>query len=217
MAQIIPAVIVSVEYRLAPEHRLPAAYEDALEAMQFIKTTDDEWLTTYADLNRCYLMGSSAGANIAYHAGLRAAVDDLKIQGMILHQPFFGGSERTESEMNMVNDPVLPLCATDLMWEFGLPLGVDRDHEYCNPMVSGGSQRIERMRLLGWRFLVTGCGGDPLIDRQMEFARMLEGRGVRVVSQFREGGYHGVDFFEPSKDKALCETIKKFISPTLTD
>ncbi|KAM1034357.1 hypothetical protein PS1_038042 [Malus domestica] len=63
-----------VEYRLASEQRLPAAYEDAVETLYFIKTTSDNWLRDYADLSNCYLMGSSPGGNIAYHAGLRAAV-----------------------------------------------------------------------------------------------------------------------------------------------
>lgn len=48
----IPAVMVSVEYRLAPEHRLPAAYDDCFEALHWIKTSRDEWLTKYVDLSR---------------------------------------------------------------------------------------------------------------------------------------------------------------------
>lgn len=212
----IPAVVVSVEYRLAPEHRLPAAYDDAVEALHWIETTHDAWLREYADFGNCFLMGTSAGGNIAYHAGLRAAataqdVGPLKIQGLILHHPFFGGSERTGSELRLVNDPTLPLCGSDLMWELGLPNGVDRDHEYCNPMVDGGSQLIERMRLLGWRVLVTGCYGDPLIDRQMELARMMEGKSLKVVSQFSEGGRHGVDLFDPSRREALCVVLKKLV------
>ena len=39
-------------------------------------------------------------------------------------EPFVGGIERCGSELKMVNDHVLPLCLSDLMWEFSLP--VDR-------------------------------------------------------------------------------------------
>ncbi|PON88064.1 Alpha/beta hydrolase fold [Trema orientale] len=111
----LSAVVVSVEYRLAPEHRLPAAYEDAMDALHCIRSAEDDWLRRYADLSQCFLMGGIAGANIAYHAGLRAAaeaqsLEPIKIRGLILHQPFFGGAQRSGSELRLVNDPVLPLC-----------------------------------------------------------------------------------------------------------
>ncbi|KAJ6297693.1 hypothetical protein OIU76_018913 [Salix suchowensis] len=88
MASHLPALILSVEYRLAPEHRLPAAYEDAMESI------------------------------------------------------------RTESEKRLVNDPVLPLAASDKMWDLSLPEGTDRDHGYCNPIVGAGAfekNEIERL------------------------------------------------------------------------
>ncbi|KAG7986691.1 hypothetical protein I3843_03G094300 [Carya illinoinensis] len=212
-------IVVSVDYRLAPKHRLPAAYDDAMDALHWLKTTtEDEWLRNHADLSNIFIMGTSAGGNIAYHAGLRASVeaDDLEplvIRGLILHQPFFGGSQRTESELRG-NDPVLPLSVSDLSWEMSLPI-VDRDHEYCNPTVEGGPQRLLKIKLLGWRVLVTGCDGDPLIDRQMELVAMMEEKGVVVESQFGKGGYHGVEISEPAKAKALCVVLKNFILSSL--
>ncbi|KAA8539851.1 hypothetical protein F0562_026543 [Nyssa sinensis] len=187
IATEIPSVVVSVEYRLAPEHRLPAAYDDCVEALHWIKTSDDEWLTKFADFSNCYLMGTSAGGNIAYHTGLRAAatVDDLeplKIKGLILHHPFFGGTERTGSEMRLANDKVLPVRLSDLMWDLGLPIGADRDHEYSNPTVGGGSQLCDQIGTLGWKVMVMGCDGDPLINRQIELGKMLEEKGVQVVA-----------------------------------
>ena len=209
-------VIASIEYRLAPEHRLPAAYDDAVEALHWFKTTHDNWLRQYADFSNCYVMGSSSGGNIAYNAGLRVAtevdhLEPLMIKGLILHQPFFGGTQRTGSEMRLSNDPRLPQSVCDLMWDLSLPIGVDHDHEYCNPTVRGGSELLDQIKLIGWKVLVTGCDGDPLVDRQIELAKMLEEKGVQVVGHFGVGDYHMVEVTEPSKAQALHVVLKRFI------
>ncbi|KAL1555041.1 putative carboxylesterase 120 [Salvia divinorum] len=199
----IPAVIVSVDYRLAPEHRLPAAYDDCAEALRWVMASDDEWLTGHADMSKCYIMGTSSGGNIVYYVWLREAAR-MKIEGLILHHPFFGGVERSASEMRLVDDAVLPACVADLMWSLALPLGFDRDHEFCNPVKADIVEKV--------KVLVTGCGGDPLIDRQIEVARMLAENGVNVIQEFSEGGFHGVELFDDSKALVFYELLKNFIS-----
>ncbi|KAK4337925.1 hypothetical protein RND71_042412 [Anisodus tanguticus] len=92
----ILAVVVSIEYCQAHKHRLPTAYEDCMKALHWIKNKPDELLADYTDFSKCFLMGTSAGGNIAYNLGLCAAAcwDNLKpleIKGLILNQPFFGG------------------------------------------------------------------------------------------------------------------------------
>ncbi|KAH9678114.1 putative carboxylesterase 120 [Citrus sinensis] len=185
IAARVPAVIVSVDYRLAPEHRLPAAYYDAV-----------------------------GGGNVAYHAALLAAaqVDDLlplKIRGLILLKPFFGGVKRTESELRLANQPILPPSSTDLLWQLALPIGADRDHEYCNPTARGGSKVLGQFRLLGWRVMVTGGSEDTLFDRQVDLAKMMEQKGVNVVSYFDDSGHSLLR--DPIKLEALHVTIKNFI------
>ncbi|KAM3736390.1 hypothetical protein ACB098_10G160000 [Castanea mollissima] len=216
MALQLSAVVVSVKYRLTPEHRLPAAYDDSMEALHWIKCTHEKLLRDFADYSKCFLMGTSAGGNIAYHVGLRAstAVGDfepLKIKGLILHHLFFGGSKRTETELRLFNNPVLPLCSTDLMWKLALPIGVDRDHEYCNPTVGGGFDHFDQIRELGWWVVVTGCDGEPLIDRQMELVEMLKKKGVKVEAQFNEGDYHGVELMDATKANALFVFLRHFL------
>ncbi|XVF50736.1 hypothetical protein PTKIN_Ptkin04bG0126900 [Pterospermum kingtungense] len=127
MALELQAIIVSVDYRLAPENQLPEAYDDAMEALHWIKTTQEEWLKQYADFATCFLMRLSSGGNIVYHTGLRAADDpnQLKIRGLILHQPFFGGSQKVESNLRFVNDPILPPGVSDLLWGLALPIGAN--------------------------------------------------------------------------------------------
>ncbi|KAG4119546.1 hypothetical protein ERO13_D11G087440v2 [Gossypium hirsutum] len=152
----LPAVVLSLEYRLAPEHRLPAAYDDAVETIMWVR---DQAM----DVNGC--------------------------------DPWL-----TE---------ILPLPANDLMWSLALPEGADRDHEFCNPMTADGFLK-EKMGQLT-RCLVTGHGGDPLIDKQRELVKVLEARGVDVVAEFAEGGCHGIEIFDPLKAEALLKSIKEFV------
>ncbi|KAJ4717217.1 carboxylesterase 1-like [Melia azedarach] len=212
----LPAVIVSLGYRLAPEHRLPAAYDDAMEVLHWIKTAQDEWLHKYVDFSSCFLMGYSSGGNIAYHVGLRVAAEvdnllPLKIRGLILNYPFFSGVKRTDSELRLANNPFLPLCVCDLAWELSLPIGADRDHEYCNPMVGGGSKLLDQFKLLGCKVLVIGGNEDPLIDTQIRLLKMIEQKGVKVMSHFGKGGHGGPPVGDSANFKAVQASIKSFV------
>ncbi|KAI3918068.1 hypothetical protein MKX01_041388 [Papaver californicum] len=199
MGNQLSAIVLSVEYRPAPENRLPAAYEDAVESLiwvmnQVLDTIDGEpWLRNYADFSKCFIMGSNAGGNIAYNSCLRASELDLepiKISGIILYQPHFDHK------------------SFNLLWKSALPIGVSRDHAYCNPFVD---ENLEMKLRFIRRCLVACSKGDPLVDRDIEFAKMLEGKCVEVKIWIEESGFRGMAHTDSKKAEELFKVVKDFI------
>ncbi|VFQ72123.1 unnamed protein product [Cuscuta campestris] len=102
MVEKAKVVAASVEYRLAPEHPLPIAYDDSWVAFRWIMSHaegqgPDPWLNAHADFGEIFLGGESAGANIAHDVAIRAGSSedfrDRKISGLFLVHPFFGGED----------------------------------------------------------------------------------------------------------------------------
>lgn len=216
MASEFPAIVVSVNYRLAPESRLPAQYDDALDAMLWVKRQalhpeGEPWIKNFGDFSRCYLGGRGNGGNIVFHAALRALdldLEPLMLSGLLLNQPMFGGVQRLKSEVNFAADQLLPLPVLDAMWEMALPKGMDRDHRFCNPMIDGAYKC--KMGSLP-RCLVFGFGWDPMVDRQQEFVKMLVESGVQVEAHFDDVGFHGIDIVDHRRAMALLKIIQDFI------
>jgi acetyl esterase/lipase len=78
----IPAVVLSVQYRLAPEHRLPAAIDDAATFFSWLHAgagSAEPWLAESADLSRTFVAGVSAGANLAHHVVVRIASGQIAL------------------------------------------------------------------------------------------------------------------------------------------
>ncbi|XP_075635645.1 putative carboxylesterase 6 [Castanea sativa] len=222
-------LIMSVNYRLAPENPLPAAYEDGLRALVWLKQQalrgDGEWWSRLSDFSKIFLAGDSAGANIAHNVATRVgsnhgieamALKPLSLKGNILIQPFFGGEVRTHSENYMVQSPrsALSLAASDTYWRLALPAGANRDHSWCNPL-SKESSKLEDMRLLP--ALVCISEMDILKDRNLEFCTALNRAGKKVEYVIYKGVGHS---FQVLSTTQLSQTrtlemvahIKAFIS-----
>ena len=78
LARRVSAVVVSVNYRLAPEHRYPAQYDDGFDVLKFIDENKNPFLPENADLSCCFLAGDSAGANLAHHVAKRASESEFR-------------------------------------------------------------------------------------------------------------------------------------------
>ncbi|GJR78800.1 2-hydroxyisoflavanone dehydratase-like protein [Tanacetum coccineum] len=109
MVPYINALIISFEYRLAPEHLIPAAYQDCWAALEWVAShsktngeNQEPWLVNFGDFDRLYIGGDSAGANIVHNLALKAGkerlTNDVKILGGILCCPYFWRSQSTPDE-----------------------------------------------------------------------------------------------------------------------
>ncbi|TKW21259.1 hypothetical protein SEVIR_4G171200v4 [Setaria viridis] len=85
------AIVVSVEYRLPPEHPTTAAHDDAWNALRWAASLADPWLLYHADRRCTFLAGDGAGGDIAYRTAVRAsrAGDDIDVEGLLLMDPYF--------------------------------------------------------------------------------------------------------------------------------
>ncbi|CAI8591701.1 unnamed protein product [Vicia faba] len=187
-------VVVSVNYRLAPENRLPSAYDDAFNALMWIKhealyNKNQSWWLKHCNVSSLFLCGDSAGANIAYNVvATRFAscsnlnLNPLFLKGIILIQPFFGGEERTNSEKNhrQLQNSALSLSVSDTYWRLSLPNGVSasRDHPYCNSLTASGISKMRDLRVPSIMICVSEL--DILGDRNLEFSNCLVKAGKRV-------------------------------------
>ncbi|KAF2594493.1 hypothetical protein F2Q70_00044839 [Brassica cretica] len=204
-------MVMSVNYRLAPENPLPAAYEDGVNVIYWLKKRRSNSLwAKLCDLSRIFLVGDSAGGNIAHHVAARLATeaDDLKplrIVGTILIQPFFGGEARTESERGVENNTkssILTLAASDAWWRLALPRGENREHPYCKP--------AKKMVV---RTLVCVAEMDVLMDREIEMCDGNEEVIKRVVYKGVGHAFHILgksQLAQTTTDEMLCH-IDSFI------
>ncbi|CAL5069217.1 unnamed protein product [Urochloa decumbens] len=200
------ALVVSVEYRLAPEHPIPAAYEDSWRALVWVAShasgagagaSEEAWLADHADFSRLSLAGDSAGANIAHHMAMRAGGAEglpggARISGVVLVHPYFLSDGRVASEERN------PVMAENLvrMWRVVAPASTGLDDPWINPLAAGAPA----LDLLPCRrVLVCLAEKDVLRDRGRAYCEGLRASGwcgeVEVVEAAGQGHcFHLADY-----------------------
>lgn len=210
LAAQIPATIVSVNYRLAPEHRFPCACDDGFDTLKYIEAQNYAVLPSKTDLSKCFIAGDSAGGNIAHHVTHRACKDchkfkKIKIVGLLAMQPFFGGEERTASELRLTRVPFLNIERTDRMWRNFLPEGADRNHKAANVFRDTVPEDFPSS-------LVFVAGFDPLQDWQKRYCEGLRRCGKEVWLVEYPNGIHGFYNFPELPESALfVKEVRQFI------
>ncbi|KAM1242125.1 hypothetical protein ACFX15_033246 [Malus domestica] len=130
LATLLPrGAIVSVNYRLAPEHLYPSQYENAFDAFEFVDDHNQDF--EGVDLKQCFLVGDSAGANIAHLRASEHMFESPKVIGMLSIQLF------EKNKQNPTGMPVVNVERSDWMWRLFLPMGWHHDQPATTVFVGG--------------------------------------------------------------------------------
>ncbi|EHA8588874.1 putative carboxylesterase 2 [Cocos nucifera] len=204
-------LVVSLEYRRAPEHPLPAAYEDAWFATKWVASHaassggPEPWLSEHGDFNRVFLAGDSAGANIAHNnvvqrAGKTDLGSGMRIKGLLLVHPFFWGSKPVGSESR---DPE-PRRRSEELWRFVCPGTTGPDDPWINPLAEG-APGLEGLPCE--RVLVTVAEKDFLKERGRAYYEGLKGSGWGGQAELleSEGDDHVFHLHNPTCDNAVAK------------
>ncbi|XP_055811885.1 hydrolase 3-like [Solanum dulcamara] len=188
LASELNVVVVSVEYRLAPEVDVTVIYEDCWTGLQWIAShadknssgsnNKDSWLTNFCDFSKVFVAGDSAGGNLVHHMTMRAGKDtlnnDMKITGSIFAYPYFLFPNVEIDKEGLANKIWGYICPP---LESGLLSPLD------SPLINPLSEKAPSLSGLGCsRILVCMGKKDDIIPLEI---------GVRFVDGVKESGWDG--------------------------
>ena len=203
------ADVLSVEYRLAPEHPFPAAQHDAITAWQYVVNHAADW---NVDPRRIVVAGESAGANIAAVLCQQLREEQVRPTLQVLIQPVTDLVEHRPSQDEFATSPAL--SAKQVAWFIAnyLPERTDtadpRVSPYRAPSLAGLPPAIVNL-----------AGFDPLRDDGLAYATALLEAGVPAQVDLEPGLVHGYISYtavSPSCRKAT-ERLVASIAAALDD
>jgi acetyl esterase len=177
----VGAIVVSVDYRLAPENRFPAAAEDAYGATA--------WAAAHArelggDADRLAVAGDSAGGNLAAVAALMARDrGGPRLRFQLLIYPVIDSACDTLSYRD--NAEGYFLTAAQMRWYWDQYIGEgDRAHPYASPLRAPDLSHLPPAHVVTAEF-------DPLRDEAEAYAERLRSAGGTATVRRYEGMFHG--------------------------
>ena len=181
LANFARCAVLAVDYRLAPEHKFPAAFEDSVAAVR--------WTAAHAgelglDPERIAVAGDSAGGNLAAATALAMRGERPRIALQVLLYPGLDMRGASQSHIDFAKGYLLE--REDILWFMGnyLEAGESALDWRASPMLA------QNHRDLPPAYIFT-AGFDPLRDEGLAYADRLTADGVRVTYECFEGMIHG--------------------------
>lgn len=180
LAHLAGCAVVSLDYRLAPEHQFPTAINDAWDALQWLHQHGQ---TLNLDSSRMAVGGDSAGGTLSAACALLARDAGLPLQLQLLIYPGTCAYQDTESHLRYATGLVLEREA--IHWFFDHYVRSDADREDWRfapleaPDVEGVAPAFFCLAEL-----------DPLVDEGVQYADMLRMAGVPVALEIYKGVTH---------------------------
>lgn len=192
-------VVVSVDYRLAPEHPFPAAVEDAVAATRWVAEHNDQW-----SLGPLAVGGDSAGGNLAAVVAQQLR-DEVPLAAQLLIYPFIDLTMEQPSVRKLARGYYLE--ADTMRWFRAHYLGgqVDPRDARVSPLFADDLGGLPPAVIATAEF-------DPLRDEGRAYADALRGAGVEVRFREHPGQIHG--FFGMG---GLVDSAEKAIAATCAD
>jgi acetyl esterase len=180
-------IVIAVDYRLAPEHKFPAAVDDAIIATKWVAANAAR---LGIDVSRLIVGGDSAGGNLAAVVSLAARDDGgPDIAGQLLIYPSTDMSRKHASHREA--ETSILLTHSVIGWFLNHYLGdADIADWRASPARAGSLAGLPPAYVLT-------AGADPLRDEGDEYAARLKQAGVRVTYRHFAGQFHG--FFTMGK------------------
>jgi acetyl esterase len=173
------ATVVSVDYRLAPEHRWPAAVEDAVLAVDWASGHGAEQLGF--EPRRVAIGGDSAGGNLA---AIAARHRPGALRAQLLVYPALDAAMDSDSYRELADFPMLTAEAVEFCWRTYLGDGADPGAPDVSPLRAGDLRGLPPA-------YVAVAGFDVLRDEGVAYAEALEAAGVPVTLRRYDDMPHG--------------------------
>ena len=180
LARLAGCMVVSLDYRLAPEHRFPTAHNDAWDALQWLARQGQ---TLGADPARLAVGGDSAGGTLAAASAILARDAGLPLALQLLIYPGCAPHQDTPSHATFARGLVLEEPA--ISWFFGnyVQSRAEREDWRFAPLLAPDVEGVAP----AWVGLAE-C--DPLVDEGIEYADKLRLAGVPVDLDIYRGVTH---------------------------